>query len=135
MSPEQYEKFYWPGLKRLTLALVDAGLTPILFFQGDYSSRLRYLIELPPGKVPLHFDQIDRQKAFETIGGKQCFWGNIPASLLVTGTPQDVKEDIKQLIDLFGDTGGLIIDCASGIPDEAKPENVAAMVEATLELG
>lgn len=135
MSPEQYEIFYWPGLRRLTFALVDAGLTPILFFQGDYSSRLPYLAELPQGKVPLHFDRIDRQKALETIGGKQCFWGNIPASLLVTGKPEQVREDVRQLIDLFGDTGGLIIDCASGIPDEARPENVAAMIEATLEMG
>lgn len=92
------------------------------------------LTELPTGKVPLPFDQIDRQKALETIGGKQCFWGNIPASLLVTGTPQQVKEDAKQLIDLFGQTGGLIIDLSTGIPDEAKPENLRAMIEAAHEL-
>lgn len=134
MSPEQYEKFYWPGLRRLTLALVDAGLTPILFFQGDYSSRLPYLTELPTGKVPLHFDKVDRQKALETIGGKQCFWGNIPASLLVTGTPRQVKDDARQLIDLFGPTGGLILDSSTGIPDEAKPENLRAIIEAAHEL-
>lgn len=133
MSPEQYEKFYWPGLRKLTLALVDAGLTPILFFQGDYSSRLPYLAELPTGKVPLHFDQIDRHKAFENIGGKQCYWGNVPSSLLVTGTPQQVKDDARQLIDLFGPTGGLILDSSTGIPDETKPENLWAMIEAVHE--
>jgi len=133
MSPDQYEKFYWPGLRKLALQLVDAGLTPILFFQGDNTSRLPYLAELPPGKVPLHFDIIDRQQARKFIGGKQCFWGNIPSSLLVTGTPEQVKNDIRDLIDLFGNTGGLIIDCASGIPDEAKPQNLRAMVEAGSE--
>jgi uroporphyrinogen-III decarboxylase len=42
---------------------------------------------------------------------------------------------VKELIDIFGDNGGLIIDCSNGIPDEAKPENVQAMTEAVLEYG
>jgi uroporphyrinogen-III decarboxylase len=64
-----------------------------------------------------------------------CFWGNVPPSLLCTGTPRDVRDDVKELIDIFGDNGGLIIDCSNGIPDEAKPENVQAMTEAVLEYG
>ncbi len=46
-----------------------------------------------------------------------------------------MREDVKELIDLFGDSGGLIIDGPGGVPDEARPENVAAMVEATFEYG
>ncbi|MCJ7733226.1 MAG: hypothetical protein MUP11_01645 [Anaerolineales bacterium] len=134
MSPEQYERFYWPSLQKLILALVEAGLTPIAYFQGDNTSRLPFMAELPAGKVPLHFDIIDRKKAREIIGGKQCFWGNVPSSILVTGTPQQVKEDVRELIDLFAETGGLIIDSSSGIPDEAKPENLSAMVDTILEL-
>jgi uroporphyrinogen-III decarboxylase len=64
-----------------------------------------------------------------------CFWGNVPASLLCTGTPQEVKDDVKELIDLFGDTGALMIDGNQGIPDEARPENVMAMREAVEEYG
>ena len=44
-----------------------------------------------------------------------------------------VKEDVKELIDMFGPKGGLIVDGTVGIPDEAKPENVQAMVEAVRE--
>ena len=135
MSDEQYQKFYWPGLQAVTYGLLDAGLTPILVIRGDYTPRLHYLAELPRGKVPLQFDAVDRQQARQIIGGRQCFCSNVPASLLISGTPQDVKDDVKSLIDLFGDTGGLIIDGSAAIPDEAKPENVAAMVEATLEYG
>ena len=54
---------------------------------------------------------------------------------MVTGTADQVKDDIKQLIDTFGDTGGLIIDASSAIPDEAKPENVTAMLEAVFDYG
>ena len=46
---------------------------------------------------------------------------------MCTATPQEVKDDVKELIDLFGDTGALIIDSTQGIPDEARPENVLAL--------
>ena len=54
---------------------------------------------------------------------------------MVTGTPGEVKDYVKGLIDDFGDTGGLIIDGANGITEEARPENVMALREAVDEYG
>ena len=135
MSDEQFRRFYWPGLKALLLGLIDAGLTPMPFFEGDYTPRLKYLSELPPGKILGRFDRVDRRKAKELIGDTMCFWGNVPSSLMCAGTPEQVKDDVRELIDIFGDNGGLIIDCSIGIPDEAKPENVFALTEAAREYG
>jgi uroporphyrinogen-III decarboxylase len=61
--------------------------------------------------------------------------GNVPASLMVTGTPQPVKDQVKDLIDTFGDNGGLIVDSTMGIPDESKEENVQALTDAVHEYG
>jgi len=135
MSKKQFETFYWPSFRSLLLGLIDAGLTPIALFEGDYTSRLEFLQEFPPGKIVGHFDRIDRKKAKKLIGDVMCFWGNIPASLMVSGTPQQVKDDVKELIDIFGDNGGLIIDSINGFPDESKPENVQAVTEAVHEFG
>jgi uroporphyrinogen-III decarboxylase len=135
MSNKQFAKFYWPCFKALLLGLIDAGLTPIPLFEGDYTPRLEFLQELPPKKILGHFDQVDRSKAKKLIGDVMCFWGNVPASLMCTGTKQQVKDDVKELIDIFGDNGGLIIDSSIGIPDEAKPENVQALTEAVHEYG
>jgi uroporphyrinogen-III decarboxylase len=135
MSNEQFGKFYWPSYKALLLGLVEAGLTPIPLFEGDYTPRLEFLKELPPGKIVGHFDKIDRKKAKALIGDVMCFWGNVPASLMCTGTPEQVSDDVKELIDLFGDNGGLVIDSTMGLPDESKPENVQALTDAVHELG
>jgi uroporphyrinogen-III decarboxylase len=59
----------------------------------------------------------------------------VSARLLITGTPGQVADDVKELIDLFADNGGLIIDSSMGLPDEARPENVEAMVETTFSYG
>jgi uroporphyrinogen-III decarboxylase len=136
MSDEQFAEFYWPQLKNLLLTLVEAGLTPMPFFEGDYTPRLKYLAELPPGKVLGHFDKVDRKKCKEILGDVICFWGNIPASLLCAGSPEEVKDDVKSLIDTFADNGGLIIDASTpGPPAEAKPENVEAMTATVFEYG
>jgi hypothetical protein len=135
MSEEAFEKFYWPTFKQLIEALLANGLVPMPLFEGGYSSRLKYLAQLPAGKVAAHFDHVDRKKFKETCGDVMCFWGNVPSSLMCTATPQEVKDDVKRLIDLFGDTGALIIDSTQGIPDEAKPENVLALREAVDEYG
>jgi uroporphyrinogen-III decarboxylase len=136
MSNEQFAEFYWPSLKKMLLALIDADLMPMPFFEGDYTPRLEFLAELPPGKVIGHFDVIDKQQFKEVLGDRMCFWGNVPAQLLVTGTEQQTEDYVKELIDTLGDGGGLIVDGAvDGIPPEAKPENVDAMTESVFEHG
>jgi hypothetical protein len=135
MSDEQFEKFYWPSFSALIYALIEEGITPMPLFEGDYTPRLKYLATLPPGKIAAHFDKIDRKKFKEMCGDVMCFWGNVPPSLLVTGTPQQVKDDVKELVDLFGDTGTLILDSTVGIPDESRPENIMALKEAADEYG
>ncbi|MBK5108318.1 MAG: hypothetical protein JJE12_09305 [Anaerolineales bacterium] len=135
MSDAHFQKFYWPSLRTVVLSLVEAGLTPILHVQGDYTPRLPYLAELPRGKVPIHYDRIDRQQALQIMGDRQCFWGDISSALLSTGSPEQVRDDVKELINLFAPNGGLIVDGSVGIPDEARPENIEAMVETVHQYG
>jgi uroporphyrinogen-III decarboxylase len=135
MSNDQFAKFYWPSLKKIFLALIDAGLTPMPFFEGDYTPRLEFLAELPKGKILGNFHVVDLKKFKEILGETMCFRGNVPPSLLIAGSPQQVKDYVKMLIDMFADSGGLIIDGGSGIPYESKQENVEAMTEAVFEYG
>ena len=134
MSLKQFEKFYWPTLKRLMLALIDAGLIPAPFIEGDYTDRLEYFLELPKGKVLGHFDTTDIFRAKEVLGGHMCIQGNIPASLLQTGTPEAVKEYTRKLIDVVGKDGGYIMACRGPL-DEASPELVKVWMDFTREYG
>ena len=73
-------------------------------------------------------------KAKEVLGEVVCLRGGIPNSLMCTGTPDDVKEHCKKLIDKVGHRGGFILD-TSTVLDDVKPENLRAMVEFTKEYG
>ena len=134
MSLEQYKTFYWPSLRKVVIGLIEEGLVPILFFEGENTSRLEVIRDIPKGKAVYHFEKVDFRKAKGVLGDTVCFRGNVPVSLLCTGTPEEVKTYIKSLIDTFGRKGGLIVD-SGAILDEAKPENVKALVDFTKEYG
>ena len=134
MSIQQFEKFYWPTFKGLIMGLIDAGLTPCPFFEGDYTSRLEYLLEFPKGKVVGRFDTSDIVKTKEIVGKNMCIQGNVPPSLLQTGTTERVKDYCKNLIDTVGKGGGLIVSPRSSI-DQVKPQNLKTMIDTTKEYG
>jgi uroporphyrinogen-III decarboxylase len=134
MSLKQFEEFYWPTLKGLLMGLIDAGLTPCPFFEGNYDSRLEHLLEIPKGKMLGYFDASDIFRVKEILGDNLCIMGNVPSSLLQTGTPEDVKNHCKKLIDIVGKDGGYIMAPRSSI-DEVKPENLKAMIDVTKEYG
>jgi uroporphyrinogen-III decarboxylase len=134
MSLEQFEEFYWPTLKKVMLEVIDNGLVPNLLIEGDYTSRLEIIKDVPKGKCIYHFERVDLHKAKKILGDRVCIRGSVPLGLMATGTPQQVKEYCKELIDILGEGGGFIMD-ASCASEDAKPENMKAMMEFTKEYG
>jgi hypothetical protein len=134
MSIEQYKTFYWPTLGKVMIGLIDEGLVPLPLFEGDYTSRLEIIKDIPRGKAIYWFEKVDIHKAKEILGDTVCFRGNVPVSLLYAGTTEQVKDYVKKLIDVVGKGGGLMVDCGIWF-DEAKHENVKAMVDFTKEYG
>jgi uroporphyrinogen-III decarboxylase len=134
MSQAQFNMFYWPTLKKLILGLIDEGLNPVVFWEGDCTSRLETIKDIPKGKVVYMFERTNMFKAKEVLGDTVCIRGNVPLSILSTGTPDDVKTYCRKLIDIVGKGGGFIMD-SSTVLDDAKPENVKAMFDFTKEYG
>jgi hypothetical protein len=134
MSVEQFKTFYWPSLKALICGLIDNGVIPVVYGEGNETSRLEYYTEIPKGKAIFHFAATDIFKAKDVLKDVACISGNLPNSLLATGNPDDVRAYCKKLIDYCGKDGGYIMD-TSALLDEAKVENVKAMFEFTREYG
>jgi hypothetical protein len=126
MNQKQFEKFYWPSLKKVVNALINEGFMVQLFAEGSYNSRLDTVNEFPKGSIIWWFDQTDISRAKAILGDKCCICGNLPSSLLVTGSPQQVKEACRDLINILS---------PGAMADEAKLENLKAMVETAKEYG
>ncbi len=128
MSDKQFEKFYWPSLKKTINSFIDEGILVTLFAEGSYETRLDSVNEFPKGAVQWLFDRTDMAKAKKAIGDKCCIAGNVPTSLMATGTPKQVKDYCKKLIETCAPGGGYILSCGAAI-DNGKVENVRAMID------
>ena len=134
MSEEQFKTFYWPFLKRVAEGYINEGLVPLLFAEGGYNSRLELIQDLPVKGVIWYFDQTDIFKAKEILGDKACIMGNVPTSMIVTGSADEVKAHSRKLIEKVGKGGGYIL-APGATSDEAKFDNIKAMYEAANEFG
>jgi uroporphyrinogen-III decarboxylase len=134
MSQQQFDKFFWPTLRELMIGLINEGLIPYPFWEGRCNTRLEAIRDIPAGKAMYRFEATDMMKAKDILGDRVCIRGSVPISLLAAGTPGEVKDYCRKLIDYAGKDGGFIMDAAAHVT-EAKPENLRAMFDATMEYG
>jgi len=71
----------------------------------------------------------DILKAKEILNGHICIKGDVPATMLSLGKPDDVSAYCKKLIDIVGEGGGFILSTGCTCPVDAKWENVKTMVD------
>ncbi len=128
MSPEQYEKIYWKPLKKCMMALIDMGVTPFIYTEGKYNTRIETLADVPAGKVIYHFETADMKRAKKILGNTACISGNLSIYTLEHGSVEQVIEETKKIIDICAPGGGYIFDF-NGCLDNAKKENIEACFE------
>jgi uroporphyrinogen decarboxylase len=61
--------------------------------------------------------------------------GGVPHTLLQVASPSEVEEYCKKLIKTCGKGGGFIFTTSTGITNEAKLENVKAMIDTVKKYG
>jgi uroporphyrinogen-III decarboxylase len=116
------------------MALIEEGITPIFFAEGSYNTRLDIVKDLPRAAAAWYFDQTDMARAKKALGDTCCLMGNVPTSMLMTGTPAEVKEHCRRLIEVCAPGGGYVLAGGANI-DAGNPDNLRAMMDAVKEYG
>ncbi|MBR5571739.1 MAG: hypothetical protein IKV99_03760 [Oscillospiraceae bacterium] len=134
MSPSDYEQYYWPSLKKLLCALVAADLTPFVFCEGNYYTRLNCIKDVPKGKIVYLFEKQDMAKAKRELEGIACVAGNMSTATLMHGSTEQVVTETRRLLDTCAPGGGYIMSNDISL-DNCKRENLAAWYEAVEKYG
>ena len=115
MSQQQFDTFYWPTMKALYLTLwEEEGIMASSFVEGSYNHRLERLAEMPTGSCHWWFDQTDMHKVKEHLEGRATIGGNVPPSLMQTGSPEQLRDYCDGLVDLFRGSAGYILTMGCG---------------------
>ena len=135
LSPDQFEKFYWPTLKSIICELYNRGIQTLFYAEGEWNPNLKYIAELPDQSIIYHVDRGDIFEVHKAVGHKFCLSGGIPNDLLAFGKPQDVRDHCKKVIDGVAKDGGYVMDASAIMQNDTNPENLKALTEFTREYG
>lgn len=76
------------------------------------------------------------QELKNRFGNDLTFCGAVDTHhILPSGSIQEVRDEVKRVIDIMAPGGGFMVASVHTIMDEVPPENILAMVDAVLEFG
>lgn len=135
ISHNDFNTIYWPTLKPIIEEIWSQGHQVLFYAEGDWNYHLDSFAELPDQSIIYHVDQADIMEVHEKLGHKFCISGGLPNFLLSYGTPEDVRNYCKKLIDGVARDGGYIMDASAIVQNDGKVENMKAMTDFTREYG
>ena len=131
MGPEMWREFFKPRIRTLFQRVKSHGKQVFLHSCGKVDELFDDLIECGLDLFnPFQPEVINVFQIKQQYGDRLNFWGGISTQrTLPFGTVDQVKDEVRQMIDKVGKGGGYIAAPAHDIPADAKPENIAAMIE------
>lgn len=105
-----------------------------MFAEGQYQRRLDVIHDFPKGWVHWLFDRTDMADAKRIVGQSCSISGNVPASLMCTGTAEEVKAYCRKLIETCAPGGGYML-AGGASATETCAENLKAIMAAAREYG
>lgn len=139
ISPAMHREFFLPRQKRLNERIHEKSQMKVFFHScGGIYPLIAHLIEagvdiLNPVQTACADMQPERLK--REFGTDLVFWGGgcETQSTLVYGTPEDVRRQVRERVDIFGAGGGFVFNQIHNVLNGVPPENVVAMFEAAQE--
>jgi hypothetical protein len=135
ITPTQFRSHYWPTLRPIIEELWAHGHQTLFYAEGNWNHHLDSFAELPDLSIIYHVDRADIFEAHRKLGHKFCLSGGIPNMLLSFGTPEEVRERCKKVIDGVARDGGYIMDASAIMQNDTNPDNLRAMTEFTRDYG
>ncbi|UCE50881.1 MAG: hypothetical protein JSV31_16590 [Desulfobacterales bacterium] len=127
-----YERFEYPYMKKMVEAFAAEGILTVMHLDQNYTLNLPYFKDLPSKMVIAELDSMtDIFKAKEILKGHMCIAGDVPAAMSSLGTPEEMEEYCRKLIDIVGKDSGFILSTGCTCPIDCKMENFKAMVNTT----
>jgi uroporphyrinogen-III decarboxylase len=134
--PKIFERFWWPYTVRIVEAFWSEGVVTWFHLDTSWDRNIPAFTQLPRGSAVLALDgTTDIFAAKDRLRGHLCLCGDVSASLLSLGTPEEVEAYCRRLIREVGGDGGFILSSGCELPAAIKPDNLKAMIRAGKSCG
>lgn len=138
MNPEVIREIFGPHYRRMWDYVHSKGCKVFMHCCGSIASVLPILIDCgvdiinPVQTTAANMDPIMLKREF---GKDVCFWGGgcEPQGVLTTGTPEEVRDQVKRRLEIFGKGGGFVFNQIHNVLPNVPVENILAMYDTAYE--
>lgn len=141
IDPETYQRLIWPRYRRLWDFIHSRSRAKIFYHScGSIVPMIPLLIEGGVDAVhpvqPKATGMGDRARLKREFGDSITFWGGFDQQdTLPFGTPEEVREEAKRLLDEFMPGGGFVFAAGHNIQADVPPQNIVTLFDTVLEHG
>ena len=142
VPPERFRSIFKPRLAELFAAIKrDAPHAKLLMHScGSVRDIIPDFIQIGVDVLnPVHVTASGMEPAGlkRDFGDALCFWGGgvDTQGVLPTGTPRQVRDDVRRNVQALAEGGGYVYNTVHNIQADVPPENIVAMYEALAEAG
>lgn len=132
-SPEIFRKIILPRYRRVASKI---NIPWVVHSDGNLMPILDDLLSLGiAGLHPIEKGAMDMRAMKRDYGDRICLLGNVDLNILSIGTPEEVDQEVRDLIRDIAPGGGYIVSSGNSLASYLRPENVLAMVDAVQKYG
>jgi len=137
-SPATFRQFFREPYKRVIRAAHECNLHFWLHACGAIEPFIEEFVAMGLDVIhPIQKYTMDEREIARRFGGKVCFWAGMDVQqILPRGTPDDVRREVRFMIDTYDrPDGGCMITAGNGIGADVPPENLLAFYDETYNYG
>lgn len=139
MSKETWRRWVKPATAATIAAAkaVNPDVIALYHSDGVIYDIIPELIEIGVDVLnPVQPECVDPVALKEQYGDRLSFWGAIGTQTTMPfGTPQDVRENVRHMIETVGAGGGLLVAPTHLLEPEVPWENIEALIQAVKDFG
>ncbi len=131
MSPAMWRKYIGPRHARMFAKIREAGKYAFLHSCGNIVTVLPDVVAMGVQVLnPAQPECMDIGMLKDTFGADLTFWGGVSTQqTLPYGTPEEVRQETREVAARLGQGGGYILSPAQGVQGDVPLENIVAMIE------
>lgn len=133
MSPGWYRKAIFPRLKKLLEPILEAGKKVIFTSDGNYTEFFDDIVDCGAHMLVME-PSCDMKLFADKYGKTHGFVGNADTRILLSGTKQDIYNEVKRCMDIGKKYPGFIMAVGNHIPPNTPVNNALYYNEAYFEL-
>jgi len=131
--PEWYRKYVFPNYKKYFAPLIESGKKIMFTSDGNYTEFIDDIARCGVHGFVLE-PTTDMKYIAEKYGKTHVFIGNADTRILLSGTRQQIRDEVKRCIDIGKDCPGFFMAVGNHIPPNTPVENALYYNEVYEEL-